>query len=174
LKELGWEVATFFFGRIEKLSVDARNNFDRWIEIGDVHLLSFPEVTAEEVDRFERFASHRHDIEQDPGAVAWPPILIIDALFGIGLARPLSGLGEIPAHWDYLTNFRDLNDTRVVAIDVPSGLGTDSGAPLWGEETVFPVLGADLTVTFHAPKPCHLLPEATGFCGKVIVKDIAI
>ena len=73
------------------------------------------------------------------------PALIIDGLFGIGLARPLAGrvAGLV---WR-------VNRARVpvLAIDVPSGLDADSGAPVGGVDA--PVIHARRTVTMIADKP---------------------
>lgn len=73
------------------------------------------------------------------------PALIIDGLFGIGLARPLAGCvaGLV----------RRVNRARVpvLAIDVPSGLDADRGAPVGGADA--PVIQARQTVTMIADKP---------------------
>ncbi len=171
LHDLGWEVAAFFFGTVKKLPADARANYDSYARIGEIHPLGFPQVHEAGYDTFWHVATHSRDSERTPDTGAYPPFLMVDALFGIGLTRELAGLGEIPAHSDYLANFRDLNNTRLLAIDVPSGLDTDTGAPLWSEGSVFPALPADLTVTFHQCKPCH---RATAYCGKVVIKDIGL
>ena len=63
---------------------------------------------------------------------------------------------------------RRMNDApgRVLALDLPSGLEADSGTAAEG------AVQADLTVTFHAAKPCHRLAAAQ--CGRVEVADIGI
>lgn len=88
--------------------------------------------------------------------------LVVDALFGVGLSRPLSGeaaraVGQINAHPE-----------RVVAIDVPSGLPGDTGQPQGA------CVRAALTVTFHAHKPAHVLEPGRGRCGEVVVADIGL
>jgi hydroxyethylthiazole kinase-like uncharacterized protein yjeF len=88
--------------------------------------------------------------------------LIIDALFGAGLSKPLSG----PA-----ANAAALLASRpgtVVAVDMPSGVPGDTGRPLG------PAVCAGLTVTFHARKPGHLLEPGRGLCGEVVVADIGL
>ncbi len=88
--------------------------------------------------------------------------IIIDALFGIGLNRPLdSNIVKI------IKKINSQNAYRV-AIDIPSGIESDSGKIL-GE-----CVNADLTVTFIALKPCFMLPPATNFTGKVVVADIGV
>jgi len=88
--------------------------------------------------------------------------LVIDALFGAGLARPLDG----PA-----ANAAALLASRpetVVAIDIPSGVPGDTGQP------VGPAACAGLTVTFHARKPGHVLEPGRRLCGEVVVADIGL
>ncbi|HWA89972.1 MAG TPA: NAD(P)H-hydrate dehydratase [Rhizomicrobium sp.] len=87
--------------------------------------------------------------------------LAVDALFGAGLSRPLSGEARA---WAEALN---ASDVPVIAIDVPSGLQGDTGKPL-GDTCV----EADLTVTFFRKKPAHLLGRK--FCGEVVVADIGI
>ena len=88
------------------------------------------------------------DDEQDDDDGDVPPAepaLIIDGLFGIGLARPLAGrVAEL---------VRLVNRARVpvLAIDVPSGLDADRGAPVGDAEA--PVMQARQTVTMIADKP---------------------
>ena len=62
-----------------------------------------------------------------------------------------------------------VGEARLVAVDVPSGVDSDSGKPL-GEFQFF----ADLTVTFHRMKPCHLEPEGARRAGRVVVADIGL
>ncbi len=88
--------------------------------------------------------------------------VIIDALFGIGLNRPLEN--------NVISLIKKINSQNAlrIAIDIPSGIESDNGEIL-GE-----CINADLTVTFIAYKPCFMLPPATDYCGKVIVADIGV
>jgi hydroxyethylthiazole kinase-like uncharacterized protein yjeF len=89
--------------------------------------------------------------------------LVIDALFGAGLDRPLSAeLARLARH---LERQRD----RVAAIDVPSGLSGDTGRPVGGAS-----FAAGLTITFHRRKPAHVLQPGRGACGDVVVSDIGL
>jgi ADP-dependent NAD(P)H-hydrate dehydratase / NAD(P)H-hydrate epimerase len=87
---------------------------------------------------------------------------VVDALFGTGLSRPLGGAAA-------RTVRAILRAGRpVVAADVPSGLSSDRG-------TVPGIaVRAALTVAFGAPKLCHVLPPASGSCGRTVVADIGI
>ncbi len=84
--------------------------------------------------------------------------LVIDAVFGAGLARPVAG--AISA---VLAAAR-----RIVAVDVPSGLDGATGAPRGA------VAAAELTVTFFRRKPGHLLLPGRGLCGEVVLADIGM
>ena len=87
--------------------------------------------------------------------------LVVDALFGAGLSRPLEGA---PAQV-----VEALNNLPVVAIDMPSGVSGDTAQPL-GCVTV----KAALTVTFFRKKPGHLLLPGREACGEVVLADIGI
>ena len=87
--------------------------------------------------------------------------LVVDALFGAGLARPLED--EVSAVMAELV----ARGIPVVAVDVPSGLRGDTGEP-WGG------VQAQLTVTFFRKKPGHVLMPGRALCGEVVVADIGI
>ncbi|MBI1244401.1 MAG: NAD(P)H-hydrate dehydratase [Alphaproteobacteria bacterium] len=86
--------------------------------------------------------------------------LVVDALFGAGLSRPLDG----PA----LALVGAMGTHRVVAIDVPSGVSGDTGAVMGAAPS------AELTVTFFRRKPGHLLYPGRGLCGEIVLADIGI
>jgi ADP-dependent NAD(P)H-hydrate dehydratase / NAD(P)H-hydrate epimerase len=88
--------------------------------------------------------------------------VIVDAIFGTGLNRPPTG-----AHADVIRAIAELR-LPVVAIDLPSGLNASSADPYE------PCLQAEVTVTFVAPKVCHVFEPAAMLCGEVIVADISI
>jgi ADP-dependent NAD(P)H-hydrate dehydratase / NAD(P)H-hydrate epimerase len=146
LKEWGWDVDLFLYGDAESLPPDARANHARWREIGEVRPLRMVDADL------------------------WAADLVIDALFGTGLARPLDGEAMRAANalaeaaW---------GDSRVVAVDAPSGLCMDSGRPLAPPEGDG-VAAAALTVSFHARKLGHVLADGPDRCGKVVVADIGL
>ena len=94
----------------------------------------------------------------------FPPsaTLVIDAILGTGL----NGKAEGPA----LEAIRHINQAyssaKVVAIDLPSGLPSDTGKPT-GE-----YIRADLTVTFTAPKPAHVLGPNCYAMGELVIAPI--
>jgi NAD(P)H-hydrate epimerase len=87
---------------------------------------------------------------------------IVDALFGTGIAGALRG------HFGGVVEAINDSGAAVVAVDLPSGLSADSG------EIAGPAVVADLTVTFAAPKLCHVLAPACELVGELTVVDIGI
>ncbi|GMG85448.1 bifunctional ADP-dependent NAD(P)H-hydrate dehydratase/NAD(P)H-hydrate epimerase [Paralimibaculum aggregatum] len=92
------------------------------------------------------------------------PDLVIDAIFGTGLSRPVDG--PLAALFGALD--AALAGTRVVAVDIPSGICADSGRVLGA------ALHADLAVSFHLPKCGHHLAEGPAHCGRLAVADIGL
>lgn len=97
----------------------------------------------------------------DPAAVSDCQV-VVDALFGAGLGRPLEGRAA-----DLVAAINGCGAT-VVAVDLPSGVPGDSGRPTG------PAVRADETVTFFLRKPAHLLEPGRTLCGRVRVVDIGI
>jgi len=91
-----------------------------------------------------------------------PAPLVIDALFGTGLKHGLED--------DISKEFSHLCQAAIasIACDLPSGVETDSGAELSG------VPDFDMTVTFGAMKPAHLLHPAMHKCGRLVLAEIGI
>lgn len=88
--------------------------------------------------------------------------LVIDALFGAGLSRPIDGVaGEA-------IDRMNREALSVVAVDVPSGLHGDSG------EIMGRAPHAEHTVTFFRPKPAHCSLAGLERCGALSVVDIGI
>jgi ADP-dependent NAD(P)H-hydrate dehydratase / NAD(P)H-hydrate epimerase len=101
------------------------------------------------------------EVETLQEATADAPLLI-DCLFGTGLKRGLD--------LSVSKQLSGLCDRAVVkvACDLPSGVATDSG------EELGPVPSFDMTVTFGALKPAHLLRPAMHECGRLVLADIGI
>ena len=104
--------------------------------------------------------------------------LVIDALFGIGLTRPLpDSVSECAEDLSMLQTLGEMHPglprAMVVAVDVPSGLDADTG-DIPGYEARATAIRADLTVTFHARKQAHVAGRFADFCGKVVVVDIGL
>ena len=84
--------------------------------------------------------------------------IVVDAVFGAGLSRPVDGIVA-----DTLSAAR-----RIVAVDMPSGINGATGLPLGYAPA------AELTVTFFRLKPGHLLLPGRDLCGHIELADIGI
>lgn len=141
LYALGYEVEVLIINYSAKQSANFQINFERlknkitpqWIEDIDV----IP------------------DFDEDT--------LIIDAVLGAGLSRPLDGLIKSVAE--------KLNTSKaeIVAVDIPTGLFADS---LNAKDDV--IINAHYTITFQAPKLAFVLPQNADFVGEWMVVDIGL
>ncbi len=155
-KEAGWDVEVFLYGDAGKLPPDAKVNYERWSELGEVAQLT------ERAFRHGRFEGVFADI-------------YVDALFGIGFKRPVEG--ELANFLRHLNGYGgDDYRSRLVAIDVPSGLCSDSGRVVTLHPRAAVPIGvlSRLTVTFDSPKRGHFLQDGPEHCGRVAIKDIGL
>ncbi|GHC46493.1 NAD(P)H-hydrate epimerase [Gemmobacter tilapiae] len=161
LRERGWAVEVFLYGEAARLPADARVNYERWREVGG-EVLDYLALIAASSGGFEGRE------------------LIIDALFGIGLSRP------IDAYWreafDRIHWHKDV--AKAIAIDIPSGFNSDTGEvvdhpPEDLAKTVSyidpqRIAFFDMTVTFHRMKRAHRVLNCARHCGKIVVVDIGL
>jgi hydroxyethylthiazole kinase-like uncharacterized protein yjeF len=92
-----------------------------------------------------------------------PPFdLVVDALFGTGLDRPIGG--EVAA----LVALLDDGGLPVVSIDIPSGLCADTGMPLGA------AVRAKATITLGAAKPGLFVGRGPDFVGQLVIADIGL
>ncbi len=165
LRERAWEVEVLLYGDEAKLPPDAAENARRWREMGDVK----PYVDEE---------FHLPPEDWQAGS------LIVDALFGTGLTRPVEGFDAFG--WstrmsgcrvdDRPSGYPNCPGACVVAVDIPSGLCADSGRYLRSEDsdTQREHIRADLTVTFHSRKLGHVLEDGPDGCGEIRIADIGL
>ncbi|MEO1537775.1 MAG: NAD(P)H-hydrate dehydratase [Pseudomonadota bacterium] len=163
LKEWGWEVEVFLYGDPDKLPPDARVNFERWGALGGVGDMA------------------ALDIPVRSGGAA----IVVDALFGTGITRPLYGLENVCFDLgDFVDLSRDAKQPdgtdfrtplpKVVAIDIPSGFCSDSGEFLGHTTGANSIPEAHLTVSFHCAKQAHFLNLCSACCGTISVASIGL
>jgi hydroxyethylthiazole kinase-like uncharacterized protein yjeF len=134
LREWFFDVTLAYRGDATQLSADASAAYDAFIAAG---------------------GSTRNDIP--PG---WRGALVVDGLFGIGLARALDG---DYARW---VDWANASAVRILALDVPSGLDADTGRVLG------PCIRAAKTASFIALKPGLVTADGPDQCGAVVVLDL--
>lgn len=134
LKNRGYRVRIAALGDPQKLTGDALANYKRW----------------------------QGTVEPMAPMVLEEGCILIDALFGAGLARDIEG---VCAH---VINAAAALELPAIAVDLPSGINGDSGTVMG---TALP---ARETVTFFRRKPGHLLYPGRDLCGQVHVVDIGI
>ncbi len=141
LRERGCEVRAFLCGAPERCTPDTREMARRLEAAGGT---------------LERYEPDR----AEPYAMCCG--VLVDALFGTGLSRPMSGAPALAAAL--------MNDSpaKVVACDIASGVQTDTG------EVLGCAVHADVTVTFSMAKPGQLLPPGLAYTGRLVVADIGI
>lgn len=142
----GADVVVYLFGKVEETAGDARTNFELLKKLDPI--IFFWEIE----DPMDLFAKNIYPNTE----------IVVDALFGTGLSRPLEGDLR-----DFIEVCQEQgSDSFFVSLDVPSGLNANLSQPI-GEH-----FKADLTVTFTAPKLANVLPPASNFNGELVVAKI--
>lgn len=149
-------VDVFLFGKVDETKGEARTNFEIIKRLAETNArssgwpLNFAEITSEE----------------ETGNACVHNNVIIDAIFGTGLTRPAEGLYAKAIQ--IINEEKELISTevKVVSVDIPSGLSSDTGQPL-GEH-----VKADLTVSFTAPKIGNVISPAADANGELVIAPI--
>ena len=141
LYKKGFEVI-LFADQTQEYSENAAINLKKCKDISGLDILSYKNVT-------------NHVFKENT--------ILVDALFGSGLNRPIEGQ---VAH---LIEFLNDLDQLKISIDIPSGLMADE---VIGEEAI--VFKADHTLTFQTWKKSFLHPETGFFCGEIHVLNIGL
>jgi len=165
MSRAGMHCSVVLFGKLAETSGDARTNFESVARLASFEAGS-PEspppitfIECESVAAWEQIAKPRGAYD-----------VIVDALFGTGLTRPLEGVFlKVIEHLAMLREARERASGAqplIFSIDIPSGLNADKATPIG------PAVQADLTVTFTAAKAANVLSPACDFGGELIVSDI--
>ncbi|HSL53957.1 MAG TPA: NAD(P)H-hydrate dehydratase [Pyrinomonadaceae bacterium] len=161
----GMHCSVVLFGKLVETSGDARTNFESVARLASFEAGS-PEspppltfIECESVAAWEQIAKPRRAYD-----------VIVDALFGTGLTRPLEGVFlKVIEHLTMLREARERVSGTIplfFSIDIPSGLNADKATPIG------PAVESDLTVTFTAAKTANVLAPACKFGGELIVAGI--
>ncbi len=152
----------------DKMSRDCEINFDRLKESRDVT----PVASESLVPMYDIFS-------EDDFPQIYDNDIIIDAIFGSGLNRPIEGFTA------ELIKYINKTNAIKIAIDIPSGLMAVSGqqSAVSGQRSAVssqqstvngqqPIAKVDYTLTFQFPKLAFMFPEYDAFIGKWEVLDI--
>lgn len=149
------------------------NGGDGWVVARDLRRLGWPVKVVSLVDPAALAGDAAKAAQawlSDSPPASWCPLepqaldgaaLVVDALFGAGLSRPL----DEPVR--RVLERASARSLPIVAVDVPSGVWGDRGEA----DGAVPCA---LTVTFFRRKPAHVLMPARALCGPVVVADIGI
>lgn len=144
LQEKGYDIAIFILNLTDKVTEDFRTNLERVQQLQGLNKLVIKEITS--VEEMPVFGGEE---------------ILIDAILGSGLSRPIEGeLAEI-------LNFLNECENTVVAVDIPTGVFTDS-------PTVGACIEADYTFAFEFPKLAFLFPENFHCVGDFVCKSIGL
>ena len=165
LSRLGVHCDVVLFGRVSETIGDAHTNLEAISKLAGFAAGSaqapapFSFTECDGIATWEQLARPRKAYD-----------IIVDALFGTGLTRPLEGVfAKVIDHLRLLRQARDRAAglrPLIVSVDIPSGLNADQTNPIG------PTVQADLTITFTAPKPANVLPPASEFGGDLVIADI--
>ena len=144
----GYEVVVVVCGDYDKIKGDAK------INLGILERLGHP---------IERIEPGSDDISGRVGALAEGADMLVDGLFGTGLA------GELKGEYRELIESINGQNRPILAVDIPSGLACDTGEPLGA------VIKADYTVTFVAVKKGFVSwRHAQEYTGEIYVASIGV
>jgi len=165
LSRAGVEVDVVLLGRIQDAKGDAQTNFEIVARRASLDVSPndrCPGLTFVECDNTETWETLAKSL--------FSYDLIVDALFGTGLTRPLEGIFlNVVQHLTMVRHAREESAAEfplIVSIDLPSGLNADSSKP------IAEAVSADLTITFTAPKIANVLPPASNLNGKLVIANI--
>ena len=140
----GYAVNVFIVKYAEKVSADFEINLKRLKEITGIKVsdilntdFNFPAFSASDI--------------------------IIDAIFGTGLSKPIAGLTS------FCIERMNASESKIIAVDIPSGLFTDMHT-----DSTAVVVKADTTLSFQFPKSAFMFAENADFIGELFILDIGL
>ena len=164
LWQKGADVVLALIGKIDETRGDAKKNFRIAKKIAGAEIVKSlqPEIIFHQIKNLKQWNEFK-----DKHYYCFDPEIIIDALFGTGLTRPISGLFEEVAGYIRGFNIAGVPDeTLVISVDLPSGFVADLN------ERIGMTPNANFTITFTAPKLANVLPPASNFNGELFIVNI--
>ncbi|PIF45138.1 NAD(P)H-hydrate epimerase [Chryseobacterium sp. 52] len=147
----GLAVARMLYMKGFDVDVFVRNTKGKFSQEASVNLKRLRDFSGISVREFKEVEQYNFDNRT----------VIIDALFGTGLSRPLEGENK------ELINLLNNKNAIKISIDIPSGLSVDE---IFQEDPV--IFKADYTLSFQCWKKTFLHPETGKYAGKVIIFNI--
>ena len=169
MEAAGWQSARMCDGRTAVVcgignnagdGLAAARHLHRWGRLASVSCIERARLRGDALRELEALIKLGVEIGDQPSFAGAD--LVLDAVFGTGLNRPPEGRF---AEWIEAINASGL---RVVAVDLPSGLDSDTGV------AYSPCVRADVTVTFTLPKAGLLTADGPRVAGDISVADIGI
>ncbi len=169
MEAAGWQAARMCDGRTTVVCGIGNNAGDglatarhlhRWGRLASVSCIERARLRGDALRELEALLKLGVEVGDQPSFA--DADLVLDAVFGTGLNRAPEGRF---AEWIEAINASGL---RVVAVDLPSGLDSDTGV------AYSPCVRADITVTFTLPKAGLLTADGPGMAGNISVADIGI
>lgn len=150
LRQAGWSVRLISTVPLARLRGDALHHAHQWLALDgapSLEILDLADGAGGSADAMPQWVSDA--------------ALVVDALFGAGLSRPLA---PVLTRWLHGVAKRGV---PIVAVDVPSGVHGDTGTDMGA-------VPVQLTVTFFRKKLAHVLMPGRLLCGELVVADIGI
>ena len=158
----GWVAARRLYERIEKSAVLSVYSFGKQGSLSEEALEC--RRRAEASGLAVREVVTDSDVKLLSEGLCKPDILVVDALFGSGLNRPITG---VLAHVvDELNRCANLTRAKVVSIDIPSGLAGDS------HSIIGPTVKADCTVALVCARVAHVVRPAAKNIGRLTIESL--
>lgn len=147
LLNFGYEVSVIIVGERDKIKGDAKTNLDILEKLG----WPTEQLNLDEGDIARRVKDFADGAD-----------MLVDAIFGTGLS------GQLNNEYKQLIESMNALNCPTLAVDIPSGLDCDAGAPLGT------AVRATYTVTFVAVKRGFTSPAAARYTGEIFVASIGI
>lgn len=169
MEAAGWQAARKCDGRTAVVcgignnagdGLAAARHLHRWGRLASVSCIERKRLRGDAMRELEALLKLGVEVGEQPSFAGAD--LVLDAVFGTGLNRAPEGR--------FAESIEAINASglRVVAVDLPSGLDSDTGV------AYSPCVRADVTVTFTLPKVGLLTADGPGVAGNISVADIGI